>query len=203
LIIGCLFSDNCKEEIPYDEIYIHEVNCQYKQIPCNFCSDKIRRKEMEKHLAIDCLGSDKNDKIINISNQVKVNVNINIPQLIKQTEFERSQLTRETNKLKNEINFNVDNLFKNILRRKKESKDSRDLKEKKLGSDKSLYKVENVNEISVCSENKNLTSKFIQNENINEKSQIMDDNLLTPLSPLIPEIKNYLDLNKTKIEEIL
>lgn len=203
LILKCLFSENCKEEIPYEEIYIHEFNCQYKLIPCQFCSIQIKRNEMENHIEIDCLGSHTKDKKINISNQVKLNVNINIPQIIKQTELERNHLTRETNKLKNEINFNVDNLFKNIVRKKKESKDSRELKEKKLISDKSLFKIENVNEISMCSEHKYVMSKFLPyDNNTTQKSHSNYENLLTPIVTLIPEIKTDVDLNKIKIEEI-
>jgi hypothetical protein len=50
LLFKCDLSTDCKEEIPYNDIPIHEMNCDYKIVVCFLCRNLVKRKEFERHV---------------------------------------------------------------------------------------------------------------------------------------------------------
>lgn len=144
LLLKCEYPE-CNDEIPYNNIAVHDSNCEYKIINCLKCNELMRRKDLDNHKKEDCENEEKlrntilnqsqsqNQGVVNnMINNTNVNVNINIPQLMRQTEMDFSKFSRETNKMKNEISQNMDNLFKGLYESKKKVKKEKvkeDLKE--------------------------------------------------------------------------
>jgi len=202
---------NCDKEIPYNE-YISHVNyiCHSRDF---YRIDESKFNKLVNHkinidlnknknfnvMSIENIMEDKNIDNFNLTNPNKIknkihsnNININIPVIISNPQNDLKNIQNSKNRIKTEIESDIDHFFKDLLYSKK--------KKKRMNPNETLTSSENskkLNEIEIFKiikiENFTIFSSFLNYNQIHKN--ISFNNSVNK----IEEKNHYIHIQKTKI----
>jgi hypothetical protein len=184
LLEEIVFKCYCGEELKYFYFLEHQGTCE-----------KFIQNFLDKN-------SNQSINFIKYKESNNVNINISIPHILRETQKDSRRVDRETNRLKNEISSNIEDMFKTLVPKKKEKiKKNNQLSPKEIEIEKAnafmVSKIlEDQQDSSINLNNNQLFEKI--NIELQEKLQEFENKLINSQSEIIGKVNKVFDHVKTK-----